>query len=568
MSMFRRKESKQTVTVQPRSVEHQVSRGRLGKLKEAVKSIVSSLQYESQRLPHPPNMSRYTELCKDPTVSIAIDIKTDMVVPDFYYEMPEENPEDKPKQDTSPAPTDEPSVPIKSFSGGKQKIEAVIQGDGQTPNLKIPAKFSDEPKQVDAEHPNKKKLEEWKKTTHATKTLKKIVRTALKKGFCPVEILADNSLKILPCETFYKYQDKYGKLLKYTQERSNDLTAMNIWEGVAMDKIIFFALNEDNDNPYGEADVESLATLLDTRSELNIDMGKIIKRFSAPFGILRASGSAEAIKMNIVDKDIDEILFLGKTNKDEVELLFMEPNPQVKFLPYIDSVDFQIYQKLNAPLVLLLKNATEASAKQMMDSIERWVQSTQNEIAEILEERIYKKICGSGPIPLHKWGAPKEVLDEVTLDQIASLTDKTISKRQAQDLIRMKGIELLEDEEFVNKQPEPSPFGLPGVASNGAKPNPFEPKPKGFPLPAESVEKLNDLNLALELIEANYNANRRQPNIIPETCRQAEQAIRVYMQRVHPNDWQPRYESAFQLFIHERLGGQAKKQQVYTVKVE
>jgi hypothetical protein len=561
MSIFKRHKESVTIPVK-QPVKHEVAHGRWYKIKEAAKSITSS--NTSEKLPHPANMSRYNELCKDPTVSVAIDIKTDMVVPDFYFEMPEEDTV-KPEQPKTSTPLDEPNT---AFVKGKQKLEATIMNEPTLVKPKVSAKPMDEPQQVDAEHPNKKKLEEWKKKTKATKKVKQIVKTMIKKGFCPVEILDEYNLKLLPCETFYKYQDKYGTLIKYTQERSNDLTAMNTWGTPAeMDKIIFFALNEDNDNPYGEADVESLVTLLDTRKELNEDMGKIIKRFSAPFGILRASGSAADVKQNIIDKDIDEILFLGNTAKDEVELMFEEPDPQCKFLPYIDSVDFQIGQKLNAPLILLLKNATEASATKMLDAIDRWVQSTQNEISEILEERIYKKICPTGPTPIHKWGAPKEVLDEITLSDIASLTDKTISKRQAQDLIRKKGIELLEDEEFVNKQPEPSPFGNPfnplqDKAPFDAKPN--QQEPKGFPIP---VEKLNDLNLALELIEANLHVNRRQPNIIPETCRRAEEAIRVYMQRVYPDEWQPHYEQAFQQFIHERLGGSAKKQ-TYTVKVE
>jgi hypothetical protein len=572
MSIFRRRESKTTTVALP--VKHEVSHGRWYKLREAINSVVSTNNNPAEKIPHPSNMSRYTELCSDPTVSVAIDIKTDMVVPDFYFEMPEENPEAKPVNKDSD-PKDEPTLLFKPKLAVKPKIEAIIQDDDdfapKDATSKIKASSINEPDEVDAEHPNKKKLEEWKKKTKATKKVKQIVKTALKKGFCPVEILDDYNLKILPCETFYKYQDKYGKLLKYTQERANDLSAMNTWQTPAeMDKIIFFTLNEDSDHPYGEADVESLATLLDTRHELNEDMGKIIKRFSAPFGILRASGSAADVKQNILDKDIDEILFLGNTAKDEVELLFEEPDPQCKFLPYIDSVDFQIGQKLNAPLILLLKNATEASATKMLDAIDRWVQSTQNELSEILEERIYKKICGSGPIPIHKWGAPKEVLDEMTLSDIASLTDKTISKRQAQDLIRQKGIELLEDEEFLTK-PEPNPFGLPVPPGQDAgKDNPFQKQANPFqkkavaPLP---VEQLNDLQLALELIEANLKVNRKQPNIIPETCRQAEQAIRVYMQRAYPDDWQPRYEAAFQQFIHERLGGEAKKQ-TYTVKVD
>jgi hypothetical protein len=573
MSIFKRHKESVTIPVK-QPVKHEVAHGRWYKLKEAVGITHMGYGDGTNRLPHPNNMGRYAELCTDPTVSVAIDIKRDMVVPDFYFEMPEE---DKPKQtpvkglnpDEEPDGFNKPELKPKAPSGfDKKKVEAFpIPPTPLKPKLQ--AKPIDDEAPVEPEHPNKKKLEEWKKNTKATKKLKQIVATMISKGFCPVEITNDYNLKVLPPESFFIYRDKTGEVLQYTQE--DNMRVLNTWKGAAMDDIILFINDEDTDHPYGEADVESLATLLDTRHELNEDMGKIIKRFSAPFGILRASGSAADVKQNIIDKDIDEILFLGNTAKDEVELMFEEPDPQCKFLPYIDSVDFQIGQKLNAPLILLLKNATEASATKMLDAIDRWVQSTQNEISEILEERIYKKICPTGPTPIHKWGAPKEVLDEITLSDIASLTDKTISKRQAQDLIRKKGIELLEDEEFVNKQPEPSPFGNPFGAPQDKGNNPFQKGNAPFdakptlPIP---TEKLNDLNLALELIEANLHVNRRQPNIIPETCKRAEEAIRVYMQRVYPDEWQPRYEAMFQQFIHERLGGTATKKQTYTVKVE
>jgi hypothetical protein len=564
------------------------------KLKEVAQSLASFSSNDSERIPHPPNMSRYAELCKDPTLSIAVQIKTDMVVPDFYFEMPEVDPTVKPVKDQgiNQNPNNVNTVnPVNTVNkvalvnGQKQKIEAIIQPDMSTvpvdTNAKIQAKPIDNPQQVNPEHPNKKKLEEWKKTTKATKKLKQIVRTCIKKGFCPVEILDDYNLKILPCETFYKYQTKTGDLVKYTQERSNDLRPLNEWKTPAeMDKIILFCFNEDIDNPYGEADPESLVSLLDTRTQLNEDIPKMIHRFSAPTMIVRANGDVSAVKKAVEDKDIDEALYLGNAAKDEVEVTIVEPDPQVRFLPYIDSVDFQIGQKLNAPLILLLKNATEASATKMLDAIDRWVQSTQNELAEILEERIYTKICGSGPIPIHKWGAPKEVLDDITLSDISSLTDKTISKKQAQDLIRKKGIELIEDEEFLNKQPAPNPFNpFSGQDPNqqdptaDGKPNPFQKQPFPFQpkqvvpnIPVEQVERLNDLDMALNIIEASHKENKL---CLVDACKLADRTIAVYMKRLHGEDWKDFHTEMFQSFIQLRLVPQQKREkQVFTVRVD
>jgi hypothetical protein len=545
MSIFRRQ--KEAVTAK-QPVKHEVLHGLMHKLKEA--AGITRIGYgidSTNRLPHPQNMGRYAELCTDPTVSVAIDIKRDMVVPDFYFEMPE----DKPIDTT------------------KQKVEAVIQPDtGAAPKDANPQLKPTAPK-PNPEHPNKKKLEEWKKTTKATKKLKQIVSTMIAKGFCPVEITNDYNLKVLPPESFFIYRDKVGEVLKYTQEDS--MKVLNTWQGAAMDDIILFINDEDTDHPYGESDVESLATLLDTRHELNEDMGKIIKRFSAPFGILRSSGSATDLKTNIAAKDVDEILFLGNTEKDQVELMFEEPDPQCKFLPYIDSVDFQIGQKLNAPLILLLKNATEASATKMLDAIDRWVQSTQNEIAEILEERIYTKICGSGPIPIHKWGAPKEVLDDITLGDIASLTGKSISKRQAQDLIRQKGIELLEDEAWLS-QPDvaPNPFDPNAPPQDKANPfqkQPFPPKKVVPNIPVESVERLNDLGTQLAVIEANHK--KKDGISLVEAANQAERCIMGAMKRIHGSDWQRFYNEAFQTFLHEHLVPKVEaKKPTYKVTVD
>jgi hypothetical protein len=161
-----------------------------------------------------------------------------------------------------------------------------------------------------------------------------------------------------------------------------------------------------------------------------------------------------------------------------------------------------------------------------------------------------------------RFGAPREVLDEITLPDINNCTDKTISKRQAQDLLKKKGIELIEDEEFLNRQPEPSPFDTQTPFGDKDK-QPFPPQKKEVPL--EMIEKINDLPIVLDLIEENYKA--RYIGLV-EACKLAERTIRVNMQRVYGEDWQERYEVEFQKFIRERIGGKAKHEQVYTVKVE
>jgi hypothetical protein len=546
MSQFFKRKQAQTES-KPAPIVHEVSRGFLSKLTEKAKSIIRTTNDSTKpdRLSHPNYMDRYVDLCSDPTVSVSLDIKKNAIVPDFYFEMPEEPEGEK-----------------------THKIEAKIVGDD--PQTEPTSKAVEKPKPK-KKHPNQLKLEEWKKNTKAVKKLKQIVGTMLAKGFCPVEVEDDYSLKILPPENFYIYRDKYGTVLKYTQEQTVGNPIVEWKTSAEMDKIILFINDEDTDHPYGEADVESLVTLLDTRSSLNEDMGKIIHRFSAPFITLRASGSAADIKTNMEAKDVDEILYLGKTNKDEVELIVVEPDPQVKFLPYIDSVDFQIGQKLNAPTMLLLKNATEASATKMLDAFNVWVQSFQNELLEVLEERIYKKIIASGPVPIMRFGAPREVLDEITLPDINNCTDKTISKRQAQDLLKKKGIELIEDEEFLNRQHEPSPFDNP-FGDKGKQPftqkKPFTPQPATTqPSTERFIEKLGDMELGLTIITASYCEGKLK---IAEACQQADKTISAHMQLVHKEEWKDYRDKRFRQFLYELVPdlNRLQKQETYTVKVE
>jgi hypothetical protein len=448
----KKKESVQTVSKPSYSVSHGPSLYQ--RLKEA--AVVVSGYSKSERLSHPAYMDRYNQLLQDPTVSIAVDTLKNMVVPDFYFEMPE---------------SDE-------------------QGN-----------------KVDAKHPNLKKVEAWKKNTKAVKRVKEIVGSAIGKGFCPFEVVFKEGyrLKPLPVESFYIYRSATGDLLKYTQE--DGYKQINTWQPT--DKsIALFILDEDTDHAYGEAIVESLVGLIDTRKNLNDDMGRIIHRFSSPLQVTKGVGDISPVKEEIVNREVDEGIYIGGMNDvtKDLAIEFHEPNPQVKFLPYIESVDAQIGQRLNAPLILTLKNATEASATKMIEAVERWVQSTQNELADLLEEVVFKPLCGSGPIPLLRWGAPMQVLNDISLTDISTITDKAISKKQAQDLIRKKGIALIEDEEFL-KPKEP------------ILQNPTDPE-QGKPL--INKDKTTALELQLQTIKASHEEGHL---IFTEALKEGDRAI-------------------------------------------
>ena len=541
MSIFKRTRKQEAITA-PKPT-YNVSHGPslYQKITETVKGVISSSRgLKEDRLEHPPHMSEYKDLAADPTVSIAIDLLKNIVVPDFYFEMPEE-----------------------ATGDDKKKVEALPEPEAPA-NRKPSFKPQPEKPKPEKKHPNQLKLEAWKHDTKATRRVKQIVGTMIAKGFCPVRVNAEKGYTLEPLtpEYFYIYRKQDGETLKYTQEKNIGSTVAS-WQPDDP-SIALFINDEDTDHPYGEALTESLVPLLEARKNLNEDMGKIIHRFSSPLQVTKATGSIDDVKKEITDRDVDEGIYIGGMNDvtKDLAIEFHEPNPQVKFLPYIDSIDAQIGQRCNAPLILLLKNATEASATKMYDSIDAWAQSFQNELAENLEEAVFKQICGSGPIPLMRFGAPKEVLDEITLSDINACTGKTISKRQAQALIKQKGIELIDDEEFLNEQPQ-TPFGQPDGDASPFMQKPNKPK---IEIPVESViENLSDLDLQLNIIEESFRHHRLS---LVEACREGDKVITVHAKRTYGDKWQEFRDNQFQNFIHFKLvPHKEQKRETYTVSV-
>jgi hypothetical protein len=452
---------KQLPTVQREAVTAAHGKGFLQRMKEAAsKGQVSTNQWTDKQ-PHPPNMGKYPIWASDPQVRIAIDLKTDMVAGTGYYvQMPE-----------------------KDRAG----------------------------KTVDPEHKNIDTIENYLKDIGFRDKYKQIQRQKYEMGFCAVERLSDGKLKVLPSDTIYIWRTKLGKVNRYTQEYNNQVVAEWIGDDP---NFIMFIHNEDPLHPYGHAVTDSIGGLIDANDQINVDMPKIIHRYSSPLGIWECSRDITTIKQAVVERDVDEDVFIGNVEKDEVRQQFIEPSTQVKFLEYIDQINFQIGQALHAPLILLLKNATEASATKMLESVDRANSGEQEQNADIIEQRLFLPVCGE-PVPEFLHGATDEVLKGVTLTDIGTLKgNSTITWKQAQDLIRKKGIDLIED-----VQPQPLPI------LNQAPPNdPNNPDQK----PMLNKDKINQADLALQTVKASFE----NKNIgIAEALKEGDRIIRVYVDK-------------------------------------
>jgi hypothetical protein len=451
----RNKQPKESITAEPAHRKQGIFSG----LREAIKNVgrLDSGLQNSDRLPHPANMTKYGEWASKPQVNIGIDIKTKMVAGSgFYIQMPEE--------------------------------------------------YNN--KTVQSDHQNKQTVEDWLRRVNFRDTYKQIQRMKYTMGFAAVEVQSDKTLKVLPSETIYIHRKPTGEIIRYSQRYNNQEVAS--WQ--ANDKnLVLFIRNQDPLHPYGVSVTESIGGLIEAKDQLNIDMPKIIHRYSSPLGIHECSRDITQIKQAIEDADVDEDIYIGNVEKDEVRHTFVEPTTQVKFLDYIDQIDFQIGQELHAPLILLMKNATEASATKMLDSVDRDVHGEQEQNADIIEQRLFTLLV-SPPIPEFMHGATTEVLNEVTLDQIGALTGKTISKRQAQDLIRKKGLDLIEDEEWLNMKPQP-------FLSNV---DPETGQPQLNP------DKINQLEMRLHTLREGFVNGKI---LISEALREGDRAISGYVEK-------------------------------------
>lgn len=422
----------------------------IARQREADQGQTTTTMQWTGKLSHPSNMAKYDDLARDPEAGIGIDLLTDMIAGVGYYtEMPE-----------------------KDAAGQK----------------------------IDPQHKNKHTVDEWGRGINAEKKFKQIEYTKLCKGFCPVERLDGGGLKLLPPEGFFIWRDKFGKTLKYTQDVGN--TEVAKWETKdEMEKIVLFMHNEDTTHPYGRSLLENVAELIDARKQINKDMPKIIHRYSAPKGVWATEGDVNDIYDAVTTVDVDEDFFFGKVNKESFWFQFIEPTGQVRFLEYINQIDFQIGQALHAPLILLLRNASEASARTMLESVERKVQGEQRYNATIIEDRIYKPMVGV-PTPLHKSGAPKSVLDSITLTDIGSLkSNGTVTFDQAQDLVRQKGIPLLEIQQVEQPTIQPE-------------------------IPLLDPSKMHALNLSLSTIKSSFDARTIS---VTEALREGDRSISVFV---------------------------------------
>lgn len=352
---------------------------------------LSAMTVRDDKMPHPPAMLKYDDYNRDPEVRTAIDIYTEMV------------------------------------SGGGFYVEM--------------------PKGMDPEHPNVKKIEDLKETKYIDEDIKAAVRVMYEKGFCPIERLQDGSLKLMPPETFFVWRHSKEKdPFKFTQELSTGGTPVAVWEGENLGKIVLFVRNESPVHPYGVALCDSVMEAIDARRAMSKDVPAIIHKVGYPFRVWLSKRKTvmDAIYEQVTQRAADEDVFIDNVDLDEIKVMPELMSARINFSEFVTRNDELIAEGLNAPLLMYLRNATEASATKILESVDRNIDGTKQQLARRIEKKIFLPFCGE-PVPKMVWGEPRTGIEDITLDAIVAATSAGVfTFEQSQDLLKKMGLPLIE----------------------------------------------------------------------------------------------------------------------------
>jgi hypothetical protein len=489
------------------------------KISESAKGKEFNMYTFSSRKPHPNNMTFYEDWSKDPEAGAALTVLSKLVAGVGFHTL-----------------------------------------------------VTNEKGESDVKHPHKIAVDKVAAELGFDEKLDQIAWQSLAKGFTPTELSwgYDGQLdtwSVLPSESFYIYRDRKGKVLKYTQEEAR--TIVTTWKGDEMADIVLFFNQETPMRPYGTALTDSIGNLLDMRKDLNADMKKGVHRWANPIPIMETSksraNSTELAKV-LTEREADDWVLVYDVTEGEVRWQPLTVEPSARFVPYVELIYNQIAEGLHAPLLLYLKNATEASAHVVMESIDRLVEGRQRHIKRRMEKYFYAPIVkNKQPIPRHIWGKPRTGLEKITMTELSMmLNSPSLAYNQKEWLLKEYGIKLPKPD--WGEQAKISKIVAPPI-SFGAKPasDGQKPKPKEAKIPVEKLlERLNDLNTNLQIIEENFRAGKLK---VHEAARFAERVIKVHMTRYHPEDIENKTSERWQQFMRKIIPSGDKSKKEYTVIV-
>ena len=225
-----------------------------------------------------------------------------------------------------------------------------------------------------------------------------------------------SSLLLLPPKTIRVVRDEHGVVQKYVQSVLGKTVEFK------PDEIIQFSYYRIGCSAYGVSLLEPILPALRQKEKSIEAMGKILDRYASPRIVWRvprpADAQALANALSSLEPGQDPII------SGDVDFQPLTIDPRVNFQFFYEYLDKQIFEALKSPSLAWFRNATEASAKVMLDIVDRHIAGIQRYVKRKVEGEIFKPLVeahGLKEVPRLNWGMPRTKLEEIDLDDIAKL---------------------------------------------------------------------------------------------------------------------------------------------------
>ena len=205
----------------------------------------------------------------------------------------------------------------------------------------------------------------------------------------------------------------YPKIERYVQVVNSRIVAS--WPP---GKIIHLTWNRPHNSLYGVGMVKPVERYLQTILEAEEDMGKIIKRYSAPkIAWMLENASKDtflAVKNQLSTIQPDEDYVIATTGNTKISAEVIQIDPRSRFEYFFNHLMNGIMAGLECPITFLFRGdvrVSDASATAMLQAFDRKIRMKQRKFKRIIEAELFKPLVkqeGLDEVPRLIWG-PLEV---------------------------------------------------------------------------------------------------------------------------------------------------------------
>lgn len=328
----------------------------------------------------------------------------------------------------------QPSKDIKTYYDYYESDSVVFAAVNSKANAAVGRGFDTEVDEDTTQNKKAKELvDEFCEHMQVDSLIGNIARNVCIAGFCPVETQIKSSdpkvaaLRIIHPKTVYK--------IEWDKDKTKPVTLVQRLgtEKAEIDfkNLAWFDHNRVGNDPMGTSMLKPVLNYLGYKDSAVKNMDLILQRYASPKGIWKSRGSIKTIRDTVVSSKLGEDLFLGNLPDEELDKIveFVEVDPRVKFWEYIEYIDRLIYVGLIAPNIFYFKDATEASARVLLEIVDREIYSLARSIKREMEEKwfapLVKLALGEGvEVPKVKWRQRPAMKDLHLPDLVAAGLEK------------------------------------------------------------------------------------------------------------------------------------------------